>query len=164
MTRPSWGTQSWVRLAVAVGALLAVASPAWAECKPNTSSPLDWDRCWSLLRLGIWAFTLPLGWGLCFHVLFPAKLQPERKTAPWPRTAYGQCLSWFCVLAAASFLLLFGVVSDELHHPPGTRFLPASRFGNVINLHWPWMAVILGTALVFWLIRWRVRHHEERTA
>lgn len=155
------GSRRAIHWVLAVGGLLLWAPPTWA-CKEGTSSFLDWERCWSGLRLGLWVLSLGVSWFLCFHVFFSAKLQPRNSAAPWPLTAFGQCLSWFVGLAGLSFLMLFTVLSDELRRG-GWQWAPSGGIGTFLNTHWPWLAIVIFTLAGMAVVRWRVRHYEEES-
>jgi hypothetical protein len=104
---------------------------------------------------------LALGAGaFCFLVVFPALLQPEKRDAPWPATAFGRCLALWWFLTGVLFLALFAVASDELKRP-GWRLMPAGPLGNFVNLHWLWMLAAAVTVAGAWVIHWRFRHHER---
>jgi hypothetical protein len=142
---------------------LLAAGPAWAECKSQTAGLFDWDRCWSGSRWALWLLSGIVAWWFCFHVLLPAALNPRVKNAPWPRDAFGRCLSWWWVLLAGVFLVLFAGVSDELR--PGSRLFPAGNVvGDFLNWHWPWLALIGVAFVVALLIRRLVRHPTATSA
>jgi hypothetical protein len=137
--------------------LLMLAAPAMADDLSWTVSPFAWNRYWSVTRL-LLSVALLVVWGfLCFRLLFPVFLAPgntaldrqHRSLAPWPLTAFGRSLALFWLLAFATFLFFFGIVSSELR--------PGPPSAGLLEKYWPWAAVavagVLGAVAIALLVR-----------
>jgi hypothetical protein len=137
--------------------LLLLAAPVSAADLSWNVGLFEWNRYWSLTRLLLSAALLVV-WGfLCFRLLFPVFLAPgnaaldrqHRSLAPWPLTALGRSLALFWLLAWATFLFFFGIVSSELR--------PGSASTSLLEKHWPWVAVaaagLLGAVAIALLVR-----------
>ncbi len=134
----------------------AASAANWGE-----NDPLAWDFPWSHWR---WLIALALVvtvWLLCFHVWFPNRLDPETKSAPpWPRAAFGDSLAVFILGSCAAFLIVFGLLSDDIFLSP--RNLGAggtvSRF---LGRNYFWIGVgLLGVGLAA-LVRFSIFRHRE---
>jgi hypothetical protein len=137
--------------------ILILAAPAMADDLSWTVGPFQWNRYWSVTRLLLTA-ALWVVWGvLCFRLLFPVFLAPgntaldrqNRSLAPWPLTAFGRSLALFWLLAFATFLFFFGIVSSELR--------PGPPSAGLVEKYWPWVAVavagVLGAVAIALLVR-----------
>ena len=69
---------------LAVGLVLLAGNPLWACTDKAGDKFFDWQSCWSGLRFAMVAFFALLAWGVCFFLVFPQTLSPEKSKCAVP--------------------------------------------------------------------------------
>lgn len=143
--------------AIAIVAVLPMPLMA-ATVSSTSTSPLDWDCAWSILRWLILIAIAVVAWLAFFHGLFPSRLA-VRSTGqpPWPIEAFGESAFYVAVSLVVGFVIVFAGISDELTRTP-VKFLPGGD--SFINRNLVWMAILavgigLSALLRFALFRHR---------
>ncbi len=144
-------------------------SLCWGLLSPGVASaanraqddPFHWDFPWSPWRWLIVIALVVTAWLLSFHVWFPGRLDPESKrTPPWPRVAFGDSLAAFILVTCTVFLIVFGLVSDDIFLSPlslgagGT----VSRF---LGRNYIWIGIVLLGLGLAALVRFSIFRRRE---
>jgi len=148
-------------VAWAIAATLLVRSVASAAVNPGESDPFAWEYQWSPWRWLSVLVLVAIAWLLSFHALFPSRLDPEsQRTPPWPRAAFGDSLALFILASCGAFLIIFGVVSDDMF----IRKLGLPGGGSMsgfLNRNYLWVLVVAVGLGLSTLVRFSFRHRES---
>lgn len=153
MTRPRWIGSFLLAMAV------TIASPtlAMAAVKDDVSDPLDWDCAWSLYRWILLAGVAVLAWLICFHVWFPSRISSPSASSKWPMDIFGTSAALFVLLVVFGFIVIFGLVSDELTRRP-VRILPGQP-NSFVNRNFLWAVIAVGGVVLAAITRTFVFRH-----